>query len=73
MSYLDHNCRKCNTNFHYQVPRSTLFKILFGFLPIRIYWCPKCMVNRYVWRGYKKSKDITYTAAATRPEVKKSA
>ncbi len=49
MGYLDYKCRKCNADFHYQIPRGTILKKLLWFLPIRIYWCPKCMKNRYVW------------------------
>lgn len=54
MSYLDHKCRKCNTDFHYQVPRGFVLKQLLGFVPVRIYWCPKCTTNRYVWITEKK-------------------
>lgn len=54
MSYQDHKCGKCNTDFHYQVPRGFLLKNVFGFLPVRIYWCPKCTTNRYVWTKDKK-------------------
>jgi len=53
MSYQDYKCRRCNTDFHYQVPRGFVLKHLLGFLPIRIYWCPKCTTNRYVWVGDK--------------------
>lgn len=49
MSYKDHKCRKCNTDYHYQVPRGFFLKNILGFLPIRIYWCPRCVTNRYVW------------------------
>lgn len=49
MSYLDYNCRKCSAIFHYQIPRPFILKHILGFLPIRIYWCPKCKKNRYVW------------------------
>ncbi len=49
MGYQDYKCRKCQSAFHYSIPRSTLFKTFFGFLPIKIYWCPKCVAKRYVW------------------------
>ncbi len=49
MSYKEYKCRKCQTDFHYQVPRGFFLKTVVGFLPIRIYWCPRCTKNRYVW------------------------
>jgi len=48
MSYLDYNCRKCGTQFHYQVPRGFVLKNLLGFIPVRVFFCPKCVTNRYV-------------------------
>lgn len=72
MSYLDYRCRKCNTDFHYQVPRPTIMKLLLGFLPIRIYWCPKCTTNRYVWIGNKKQTDYNHSVTE-HSAVKKSA
>ncbi len=48
MAYKDYNCRKCGTQFHYQVPRGFVLKYVLGFLPLRIYFCPKCVTNRYV-------------------------
>ncbi len=53
MAYNDYKCKKCGSDFHYQVPRGFLLKSVFSFLPIRIYWCPKCTTNRYVWVGEK--------------------
>ena len=54
MSYLDHKCKKCSNTFHYQVPRGFLLKNIFGFVPIKIYWCPYCKRERYVWVNRKK-------------------
>ncbi len=55
MGYQDYNCKKCGSDFHYQVPRGFFLKNVLGFLPIRIYWCPRCTANRYVWVN-KKNK-----------------
>lgn len=49
MGYQDHKCRVCGSDFHYQIPRGFLLKNVLGFLPVRIYWCPRCIANRYVW------------------------
>ena len=42
-------CRKCNSPFHYSIPRGWLLKGLFGFLPIRKYFCARCLETRYTW------------------------
>lgn len=49
MSYKDYKCKRCSTTFHYQVPRPFLLKQLCPFIPLRVYWCPKCVTNRYIW------------------------
>lgn len=60
MSYQDYKCQKCHTDFHYQVPRGFILKNVLGFLPIRIYWCPKCTTNRYVWVNKKGAGTSNY-------------
>ncbi len=41
-------CHKCGTVFHFQVPRGFVLRNVLFFLPIKIYFCAKCMEKRYL-------------------------
>ncbi len=57
MSNLYPRCWKCNTPYHYQIPRPWLIKNLLFFLPIKKYFCPHCVTARYAWIKSETGKD----------------
>jgi len=50
MSYNDKpfmHCRRCSQPFHYKMPRNWFGRNLLFFLPIKRYFCAKCLKPRY--------------------------
>jgi len=41
-------CYRCSTAYHYKVRRGWFIKNVLFFVPIKIYFCPRCVKNRYV-------------------------
>ena len=41
-------CYKCAGPYHYRIKRSWFLKYIFFFLPIKIYFCGRCVKNRYI-------------------------
>ena len=40
-------CRKCSAPYHYEKKRNWLGRTLLSFLPVRRYFCAKCLKDRY--------------------------
>lgn len=65
-------CWKCNTQYHYQIPRPWVVKNLLFFLPVRKYFCPHCVTSRYSWGAPKnKSSDYTVNSNSEKSSSKK--
>jgi hypothetical protein len=41
-------CYKCGTVYHYRIRRNWFLKYGLFFLPVKIYFCGRCVKNRYV-------------------------
>ena len=41
-------CYKCSTVYHYRIKRGWFLKYVLFFLPIKIYFCGRCVKNRYL-------------------------
>lgn len=41
-------CSKCATMYHYRVKRGWFLKYVLFFLPVKIYFCARCVKKRYV-------------------------
>jgi C4-type Zn-finger protein len=42
-------CPKCGTEFHFQMHRGWIFKNFLSFLPIKKFFCARCLKGHYVW------------------------
>lgn len=42
-------CPKCKDVLNTRVKRNLLLKLFFFWLPIRVYFCQKCVAKRYFW------------------------
>ncbi len=40
-------CRKCKSQISYRLHRPAILKLLFPFIPIRVYYCFGCLKKRY--------------------------
>ncbi|ASU32330.1 hypothetical protein MuYL_0427 [Mucilaginibacter xinganensis] len=53
-------CSKCNSPYHFEKQRNWFGRNLLFFLPLRRYFCAKCLKDRYVLitreklKGYQK-------------------
>lgn len=72
MSNLYPRCWKCNTPYHYQIPRPWLIKNLLFFLPIKKYFCPHCVTARYAWIKSETGKDYLDNENAVKTNEKKN-
>jgi hypothetical protein len=41
-------CHKCHTPFHYRVYPNWIFRNVLFFMPIKVYFCARCLKNRYI-------------------------
>ncbi|HZY36345.1 MAG TPA: hypothetical protein VFE53_06830 [Mucilaginibacter sp.] len=41
-------CHKCSSTFHYRIPRGWFLKYVLFFLPIKVYFCGRCVKFRYI-------------------------
>ncbi len=49
-------CHKCSAPFHYEKTRNWFGRNLLFFLPVRVFFCAKCLKNPYVLISDKKLK-----------------
>ena len=42
-------CHKCSMMYHYRVPKNWLLRNVLFFLPIKVFFCARCLKNRYVF------------------------
>ncbi len=49
-------CRKCGTGYHYKVPVNGFLKAVLFFLPIKSYFCARCLKTRYHIISTKEEK-----------------
>lgn len=42
-----YHCVRCKKKLHARVKRNVFIKTFLFFLPIKIYFCSKCLTNRY--------------------------
>jgi len=48
-------CKKCLTEFHFQKNRNWFGRTFLSFLPVRVYFCAKCLKNRYLFITKKQA------------------
>lgn len=41
-------CYKCGTPYHYKIKRNWLLRNVLFFLPVKTFFCGKCVKKRYV-------------------------
>ncbi|WP_345213253.1 hypothetical protein [Mucilaginibacter gynuensis] len=54
-------CRKCNIPFHYPLQRNWIGRNVLFFLPIRVFFCARCLISRQLWltnTEYRKYKRV---------------
>jgi hypothetical protein len=57
----DLKCYKCSTVYHYRIKRNWFVKYFLFFLPIKIYFCGRCVKNRYLLltdKGERRYKPV---------------
>jgi hypothetical protein len=42
-------CGKCGAVFHFSIKKNWLLRNVLFFLPIKLYFCAKCLKTRYLW------------------------
>jgi hypothetical protein len=52
-------CFKCSAPYHFEKKRNWMGRNLMFFLPIRRYFCAKCIKDRYLFLTKKKLKAYT--------------
>lgn len=49
-------CSKCSTAYHYKAPLNWFFRNLLFFVPIKAYFCARCVKIRYRLISKKEEK-----------------
>jgi hypothetical protein len=50
-------CRKCGTPYHFKKPRNWFGRNVLFFLPLKRFFCAKCLENRYRFITDKQLED----------------